>query len=315
MVASVLGALGLTASGYFVLQMQGPGKPPKHADQLSVTSDGASQPADAPMAAMALAPQPAGASDLSGAYAAAVARIATSPKDGVADIRKLADGGYAPAQFYLAELYQDGKGGLSRDAVESRRWLERAAEGGDRTAMHNLALDYHEGIGGARNAASAAEWFRRAAELGLLDSQYNLAAIYEHGDGVSQNLAEAYKWYLIAGRAGDPGSRAGALRVRAALSPDERAVAERAAQAFQPQAPNPSTVASAQPAQPAAASSPDIVTAQRALNQLGYYQGPSDGAASPALHLALAAYQRDQSLPVTGDPDSTTIGKLQVYVR
>jgi localization factor PodJL len=319
MVASLMAAIGLSASGYVFLEMRPGGKLPKRvSDSLSVASDSSQPPmsANAPLAAVALSPQPAGAGpDLTGAYSAAIARINADQKDGLADLKKLADGGYAPAQFYLAELYQDGKAGLHQDPAESRRWLEKAAEGGDRTAMHNLALDYHEGVGGPKNAASAAEWFRRAAELGLLDSQFNLAALYEHGDGVSQNAAEAYKWYLIAGRSGDAEARAGALRVRTGLSADERAMAERAAQDFQPQAPNASTLAGPAPAAAVAAPQPDIVTAQRALNQLGYYQGPTDGAASPALHLALAAYQRDQSLPVTGDPDAATVGKLQVYTR
>jgi localization factor PodJL len=99
--------------------------------------------------------------------------------------------------------------------------------------------------------------------------------------------------------------------VRAALTADARAVAERAAAEFQPATPS----ASVQAAGPAPPPSPDLVTAQRALNQLGYYQGPTDGVASPALHLALAAYQRDQSLPVTGTPDPATLGKLSVYTR
>ena len=156
-----------------------------------------------------------------------------------------------------------------------------------------------------RNAPAAAEWFRRAAELGLLDSQFNLAALYEHGDGVSRNAAEAYKWYLIAGRAGDAESpRRGAPGARRAHA-DARAMAERAAADFQPSAPTPSTpAASAAPGAPCRKpASPDLVTAQRALNQLGYYQGPTDGVASPALRMALAAYQRDQSLPVTGATD------------
>ena len=83
------------------------------------------------------------------AYSAAVAKVSAGEAGGVAEIRKMADGGYAPAQFYLAELIQDGKAGLKKDATESRHWLERAADGGDRTAMHNLALDLHEGVGGA----------------------------------------------------------------------------------------------------------------------------------------------------------------------
>ncbi len=319
MVASLMAAIGLSAGGYVFFEGKATGKLPKRvADGLSVvTGNSANNPGGGPaLAALALAPKPVDAAapagpDLSGAYSAAVAKITARQAGGLADLKKLADGGYAPAEFYLAELFQDGKAGLAKDPSQSRHWLEKAAEGGDRTAMHNLALDEHEGVGGARNAVAAAEWFRRAAELGLLDSQFNLAAIYEHGDGVSQNPAEAYKWYLIAGRSGDAESRAGAVRVRAALTPDARAMAERAAAEFQPAAPNPS----AQAAATAPAVSPDLVTAQRALNQLGYYQGPTDGVASPALHMALAAYQRDQSLPITGATDPATLAKLSVYTR
>jgi localization factor PodJL len=319
MIASLLAAIGLSAGGYVFFEGKPSGKLPKRvADSLSVVPGGAADGADGgpPLAALALAPKPAdaapGGPDLSGAYSAAVAKVAARQAGGLADIKKLADGGYAPAEFYLAELYQDGKSGLAKDPSQSRHWLEKAAEGGDRTAMHNLALDEHEGVGGARNAAAAAEWFRRAAELGLLDSQFNLAALYEHGDGVSQNSAEAYKWYLVAGRSGDAESRNGALRVRAGLTPDARAVAERAAAEFQPATPSSASLAASPAAQ---ATSPDLVVAQRALNQLGYYQGPTDGAASPALHLALAAYQRDQALPVTGATDPATLAKLSVYTR
>jgi localization factor PodJL len=328
MVASLLAAVGLSAGGYMVIEGKPGGKLPKRvSDALAVvqgqSGDGASAAASngdsAPLAAVALAPKPAGAApsgpDYADAYAAAVGRITTGEAGAVGDLKKLADSGYAPAQFYLAELYQDGKSGLKKDPSIARAWLQKAAEGGDRTAMHNLGLDMHEGIGGARNAAAAAEWFRRAAELGLLDSQFNLAAIYEHGDGVSQNPAEAYKWYLIAGRSGDAEAKAGALRVRAGLSPDARAVAERAAAEFQPQTPNASTMPTGATAAAAQPPSPDVVTAQRALNQLGYYQGPTDGTVSPALKLALAAYQRDNGLPVSGAADAATVSKLAVFTR
>jgi localization factor PodJL len=321
-VAGLLVAGGISAGGYMMMNGKGDGAAPKRAsDALSVVQgqDQAGNPpvsGSSPLAAVALAPTPtaqqaAPGPDLSIAYSAAVAKVSAGAAGGLIDIRRLADGGYAPAQFYLAQLYQDGRSGVKKDAVQSRHWLERAAEGGDRTAMHNLALDLHEGVGGARNAPQAAEWFRRAAELGLLDSQFNLAAIYEHGDGVSANPAEAYKWYLVAGRSGDAEARNGALRVRAGLTPDARAVAERAAAEFQPQAANPGVM----PATASTAGSPDFVTAQRALNQLGYYQGPTDGVASQALHMAIAAYQRDQSLPTTGNPDAATLAKLSVYTR
>lgn len=300
LVASLVAAVGIAGGGFVLFE----GKPGKEVSGGALAMNGGAHAT--PMAAMALAPKPTNAQaakDMTSDYSQAVAEVTAGQPAGVAHLQKLADGGYAPAQFYLAELYQDGKAGLKKDPGQSRHWLERAADGGDRTAMHNLALDEHEGIGGARDAATAAEWFRRAADLGLLDSQYNLAALYERGDGVARNLAEAYKWYLIAGRAGDPEARAGAMRVRASLTAEERQVAERAAAEFQP-------TQSAAPQPGAAPVSPDLVTAERALNQLGYYQGPTDGTASPAIHLAIAAYQRDQGLPITGSPDIATLSKL-----
>ena len=50
----------------------------------------------------------------------------------------------------------------------------------------------------------------------------------------------------------------------------------------------------------------DTANLQRALSRLGYYQGPADGASSPALRLAIAAYQRDQGLPGTGALDASS---------
>ena len=68
-------------------------------------------------------------------------------------------------------------------------------------------------------------------------------------------------------------------------------VAERAAAAFRPATPNAST-----PALAANSTSAAIGSAQRALSRLGYYRGPTDGIASPALQGAVAQYQRDQGL-------------------
>jgi localization factor PodJL len=244
-------------------------------------------------------------------YSDAVRRIEAKDKSGVAPLEKAANLGYAPAQFYLAKLYEDGQAGLAKDLVEARRWTERAAEGGDRKAMHNLALYYFEGAGGPKNLTSAAQWFRRASDLGLVDSQYNLARLYEEGFGVGQNPAEAYKWYLVAGRQGDAESRMSALRIKSQLSPEAQNAAERAADAFQPQVVAQAGQAPGAPAVAAAPSVADgVVTAQRALSRLGFYQGPTDGAASPALKLAIEAYQHGQGLPATGELDPSLTQRL-----
>lgn len=269
-------------------------------------------------AAVAIAPTMTGplpsgpdAAALAGAYASAVQAIEAGQAGGLDQLRKAANLGHSPAQFYLAKLYAEGGAGLKKDPVEARRWTQRAAEGGNRAAMHNLGIAMAEGQGGPKNATMAAQWFRRAADLGLVDSQYNLGVLYEQGRGVSQNAAEAYKWYLVAARNRDDEALKNAARVRAGLSAEARSVAEQAAQAFRPTAPNPSSTLAAAPV----SSASDIALAQRALSRLDYYQGPTDGVSSPALTMAIAAYQRERGFAATGVLDPATLSRLQVFTQ
>lgn len=266
-------------------------------------------PAVAPPAAAAPTP-PTTAPSAAALFGDAVRKVEAKQPGGLDALRKSANQGYAPAQFYLAKLYENGEGGLAKNAAEARRWTERAAEGGERKAMHNLGLYYFEGTGGATNQTTAAQWFRRAADLGLTDSQYNLGKLYEIGSGVTQNTAEAYKWYLIAGRAGDAEAKSSAERIKSDLSPQARTGAERAAFGYRAAAANPSAKLMA-----AAPTVGTAAQAQRALSRLGYYQGPQDGRSSPALEGALRAYQKDKGLPVTGKMDAQSSSTLAIYAQ
>lgn len=136
----------------------------------------------------------------------------------VATLREAAEAGYAPAQYRLAKLYENGDG-VPTDLALARQWAERAAAGGDRRAMHDLGVYYARGEGAPRDDAAAFRWFRQAAEYGVVDSQYNLAVLHEEGRGVSADGGEALFWFLVAGRAGDLSAihRANALEAR--LSP------------------------------------------------------------------------------------------------
>jgi localization factor PodJL len=186
---------------------------------------------------------------------------------------------------------------VDKDAVEGRRWTVRAAANGDARGMHNLALDYYQGVGGAQNTTVAAEWFQRAAELGVLDSQYNLARFFEAGIGVQRDLAAAYRWYLIAGRAGDTGSLARAEALKDKLTVEQRTRAEAVAAAFRPDP----AAAPASLATLLKASNPkQLALAQRALAKLGYYKGTDDGAASESLGEAIQSYQRERGLAANG---------------
>ncbi len=269
-------------------------------------------PAAAPPAGAAATtpPAPSGASQ----YASAVALLSAGQREpGLQGLRAAAEGGHAPAQFYLARVYEQGQHGVAANPAEARRWTDRAARGGEARAMHNLALFHYEGTGGPRNLSEAVGWFRRASEAGLVDSQYNLGRMYEQGLGVPQNAAEAFKWYVIAGAGGDGEARASIQRLRGSLSAEARAAAERSAQAFRAQrglaAP---AVATATPPAPAAASAgdPAVAAAQRGLSRLGYYQGPADGTSTPGLRAAVVAFQRAQNLPVTGQVDDALIARM-----
>ena len=330
MVVGGAACLSLATASFMLMDGKPGGAPPKRvADALAAMNGGRSEEimaaeadttpfGDGPRVAIALSPQPIApgtppAADLAQRFAAAASAVETKQAGGLDQLKAVANLGHAPAQFYLAKLYENGTGGVKKDLIEARRWTERAAEGGDPKAMHNLGISYISGAGGPKNSTTAAQWFRRAADLGLVDSQYNLAALYEQGLGVSQNAAESYKWYLVAARTGDGEARSSAQRVASGLSPDARTVAERTAAAFRASAPNPSVApATALAVGPA---SPTVVTAQRALSRLGYYQGPTDGSASGALKLAVAAYQRDQGMQATGTLDPTTVSKLSVFTR
>ena len=321
-------AVGVGAAGFVLMEGRPGGSPPQRVAEalaaLTQNSSASKGEADAtpfpatPRVAMALAPTTVPTSaiaavDLSDRYTKASEAVAQGRPNAVSELKAVAELGHAPAQFYLAKLYEKGDSGVKKNPVEARRWTERAAEGGDRRAMHNLGMAFVEGTGGAKNSTTAAQWFRRAADLGLVDSQFNLASLYEQGLGVSQNAAEAYKWYLIAAKTGDSDARKRAEQVKPQLTVDARALAERAALAFRATEANPSTTPVLTADLGADASS--VALAQKALSRLGYYQGPTDGGASPALKMAVAAYQRDQNVAPTGTLDPATVQRLSVFTR
>ena len=220
------------------------------ADTLAVAlapqPDAAPQhPAPQPVKAKPIAAAPAptapsfpGGMDAHAYYNTAIQRLQTGDAAGADDLQKAANLGYAPAQFYLAKLFETGGSGLKKDLAEARRWTQRAADAGDARAMHNLALYEFNGEGGIKDQADAAHWFKRAAELGVVDSQYNLGRLYESGGyGVPLNRAEAYKWYLVAAGKGDHDARASADTLKTQLPADQAAAAERAAGGFLAQKP------------------------------------------------------------------------------
>ncbi len=245
LLTGAVASIGLAGTGYVVMHpdVVAPltnALAPKAAKPIPVgPASGAGTPA--PTQAMNLTtktkPADAASTDAEALFNEAVAKVDVGDASGVAPLRTSANLGWAPAQRRLGKLYEDGGAGVAKDPVEGRRWTQRAATNGDPRGMHNLGLDYYEGVGGAKNLAVAAQWFGRAAELGLRDSQYNLARFYEAGLGVKQDLLAAYKWYLIAGRTGDTEAAARGEALKMQLPVAQRASIEKTALAFTPDKP------------------------------------------------------------------------------
>jgi len=93
--------------------------------------------------------------------------------------------------------------GIGRDPKQAAMWYERAAQGGNIRAMHNLATLLASGWNGKPDYAAALRWYNEAAEAGLKDSQFNMGVLLARGIGAKQDLPRAYKWFSLAAAQGD----------------------------------------------------------------------------------------------------------------
>ncbi len=92
---------------------------------------------------------------------------------------------------------------MPQNVDQAREWYKRAAENGNRMAMHNLAALYASANGDHQNFDKAGVWFKRAADQGVVDSQFNLGMLYARGLGVEQDLGQSYFWFSLAAAQGD----------------------------------------------------------------------------------------------------------------
>ena len=107
---------------------------------------------------------------------------------------------------------------VGQDHREAVMWFTRAAEGGNRMAMRNLALCYLHGEGAPRDRAKALDLMRRAATAwgGYADAEYDLGCLClqqgsEAGEGEGPDVeaylreqaeSEALMWFFRAARKG-----------------------------------------------------------------------------------------------------------------
>lgn len=111
--------------------------------------------------------------------------------------RPLAEQGDANAQYYLGELYQQGRG-VRREVATAVDWYRMAAEQGQVDAQLRLAELYEAGRGVPRDIAEAVRWLLEAARRGHAEAMYRLGLKYAAGEGVTRDLVQAHKWLSLA---------------------------------------------------------------------------------------------------------------------
>ena len=89
--------------------------------------------------------------------------------EAIAEIKKLAEQGYAFAQSRMGFMY----------------------------------YVYYKGLSDPKDYKEAVKWFRLSAEQGYAEAQFNLGGMYYNGEGVSKDYVLAYKWLKLASSQGN----------------------------------------------------------------------------------------------------------------
>jgi TPR repeat protein len=69
-----------------------------------------------------------------------------------------------------------------------------------------MALIYREGLGVSKDPVETAKWLNRAAEMGHVRAMLDLSKVYSLGDGVPRDPSTAYMWVWIAFNSKLPGA-------------------------------------------------------------------------------------------------------------
>ena len=103
------------------------------------------------------------------------------------ELRPLADDGEVEAQFYMAYMYETGKG-VERDDGKAAEYYHLAADQGHDRAQFNLGLAFERGRGVEQDLAQSLEWYLLAANQGFPRAQYKVAEMYFAGSGARREL-------------------------------------------------------------------------------------------------------------------------------
>ncbi len=236
--------------------------------------------------------------------------------------QKAADRGFAPAQFRLGSFYEKGLG-VERSAPKAKELYQLSADQGNASAMHNLAVLFASGAAGPADNNSAAKWFVKAAELGVSDSQYNLGILAAKGFGVPQSLEDSYKWFALTAKTGDKDAASKRDEIANVMRPEQLKKARATTDLWRAKpvvaAANVVDIPQEWTTDGGQTANVDMKKAirniQAILNQNGYDAGVPDGSMGAKTKKAIAAYQKANGMPSTGEVDEVLVKSLLAKVK
>lgn len=123
------------------------------------------------------------------------------------------------------------------DPAAAVRQLKPLAEGGNADAQFNLGSLYYQGWGLPQDYQEAIKWFSKSADQGHSAAQVNLGALYAEGvhGVIAKDYPQALKWHILAAARGD--GEAITLRDNLAvkMTPAQIAEGQRLAREFKPE--------------------------------------------------------------------------------
>lgn len=122
----------------------------------------------------------------------------------IGNLRAAAEQGNSAAIAGVGYALLSGYYGVTKDEVEGLRWMRKAADLGDPTAMLLLGSALEFGHGVAPDLNGALNWYRKAADRGEARAMTSIGRLYRYGRGVDRSPAEALPWYRKAAGLGDP---------------------------------------------------------------------------------------------------------------
>ncbi|HEX2147579.1 MAG TPA: SEL1-like repeat protein, partial [Pseudorhizobium sp.] len=221
-------------------------------------------------------------------------------------------------QYRLGNLFEKGNG-IPQDLDRAMTYYAQAAEAGNASAMHNLAVLNASSVKGEPDYPAAVEWFKKAAELGVSDSQFNLAILYARGNGTAQNLGESYKWFAIAAKGGDQDAAQKRDEVAKAMRKEQLEEARKAADGWKAQPLNdaantvqlPDEWSNETPVKTSSVNVEDAVrNIQAILNKNGFDAGTADGKMGSKTIAAIKAFQTSVGQEPSGRVNEALVKEL-----